>query len=110
MSTVKVPTAGAACPQCGAGLDRLVVGGVGDWATKVVCQECWYVWAMPAGHITTLVAIQYGIPEWAAAQADARSQAEFQRITLGGVPDPDFPGVPPAARWHLRRLAQVGQS
>lgn len=105
MSTARIPAAGQSCPSCGAGLDALVVGGVGDWRTKILCSSCLEVWMSPPGHITTLVALQYGISEAAARWADAKSQEEFEQVVLGGPVFDDLPEALNTARWHARRLA-----
>lgn len=110
MSQVRVPVAGESCPKCGAGLDRLVVGGVGDWRNKVICEECLSVTTISMSQVPRLVALQYGISEQAAVLVDQESQREFEQTCLGGEPLKDLPPALPVARWHARRLAARPES
>lgn len=109
MTTVSVPTRGSSCPKCVAGLDQLIVGGVGDWRTKIVCQACLTVWMESPGTIAGLAAMQYGMSEEAIRQADQLSQREFESVSMGGQESPDLPPALPIARWHARRLAACGR-
>lgn len=110
MTQQRVPAPGTTCPSCNAGLDCLVIGGVGDWRTKCVCVACMKVWSMPTNAIITLVACQYGITEAQAREADTKSQHEFESICLGGEPYDDLPQSLNTARWHARRLLATRQS
>lgn len=95
------------CQKCRAGLDRLVIGGVGDWRHTIMCKECFHVERGLDRQrvIVPLVAKKYGISPKDAYEADERSQDEYERIILGGDVYDDLPKVTSTARWHARRLA-----
>lgn len=102
-----VPDNDTRCQKCGAGSETLCFGGVGDWRNKVMCERCHHVWHMHPRQIQALAAQQLGVPEPALAEVDARSQAEFEQVVLGGPNFPDLPEALPVARWLARRLALV---
>lgn len=52
------------CEKCGSGLDRLVIGGVGDWQKTIFCPDCKHIREpVPIDTLVALKARQTGMPE-----------------------------------------------
>lgn len=96
------------CPKCGVGVEDLVIGGIGDWRTRIICMKCLKVQkGLPYEEvIVPLAAQKHGISEQGLRRADAMSQEEHERVILEGPLYEDLPGVPDQARWLARRLLE----
>jgi hypothetical protein len=94
------------CPGCGAEIEHLVVGGVGDWRTRIVCDLCGKIQrGVPYDEvIVPLAACKHETTQAVIRNADSISQDEYERIILGEKPMKDLPAVPKYARWLARRL------
>lgn len=99
------------CPKCRAPLEKLVVGGVGDWRQRILCGTCQHIQAGLSFEnvILPLVAEKFGISYQAARRADETSQEEYVEVCLGGENFKDLPAMPPVPRWLARRKIAAGE-
>lgn len=96
------------CPSCGAEIDDLIIGGVGDWRNKIICVRCFKVQkGIPFDEIIVpLAACKHDLSEQSIRNADSISQDEYENIILNGSIRKDLPAVPEKARWLSRRLLE----
>ena len=90
------------CQRCHAPLEELIIGGVGDWKSCIMCGRCMYVRrGVPfAEVIVPLAARQEGVSETRILERWRDAQREHEEIILGnakGLPAPKL------ARWLASR-------
>lgn len=68
------------CSKCGAGFDRLYIGGVGVWRTSILCEKCHHVHRnVPYRQVIVhLIAEQYDLTYNEALERDQAAQAEYE--------------------------------
>lgn len=71
----------AKCEECQAGLDHLIIGGIGDWRHTITCQKCFHIrrGLDYKNIILPLAARQHGRSISHIKKADELAQREYEK-------------------------------
>ncbi len=100
--------------DCRAPLEKLVLGGVGDWSSTILCGRCFHTRrGVPLAIINSLAAERYGLTVAQCAEAYQRAQAQYEAALVDEksrfyIPVSYEGGLPLLERW--RRAYQNGDA